>query len=244
MKKLKKRRTSREGLVYGHLERVSRDLLKDHYNIIQRYVGKGSGIYALYRKDRLVYVGLAKALSGRVRQHLRDRHKETWDQFSIYLTVRDQHIKELESLVLRIAKPKGNAQGGRLSGSRDLKKKLQQAVKQQYQQEVAGLFARSARAAKALRNGDKGEKEKLLQLFPEGARVKATNRKKMFRAVIRRDGQVRFDGTLYSSLSAAAVAALGRAVNGWWFWQVERGKNNWIRLKEARRAGIPIFRRK
>ncbi|SKA04900.1 Protein of unknown function [Enhydrobacter aerosaccus] len=91
----------------------------------------------------------------------------------------------------------------------------------------------------------KGNKEeKVLQLFPEGARVRATNHKKSFSAIIRRDGQVRFDGTLYSSLSAAAKAALGRSVNGWWFWQVERGKNNWIRLHEARRAGIPIFRRK
>ncbi|TAJ86347.1 MAG: DUF2924 domain-containing protein [Reyranella sp.] len=244
MKTPKPRRTRREGLVYGHLERVSRDLLKEHFATVQRYVGKGSGIYALYRKDRLIYVGLASALSGRVRAHLRDRHKETWDQFSIYLTVRDQHIKELESLLLRIAKPESNVQGGKLFGSRDLKSKVQQAIRQQYKQEMAGLFARSSRAAKALPKANKEEKEKVLQLFPEGARVRATNHTKSFRAVIRRDGQIRFDGKLYGSLSAAAKAAIGRSVNGWWFWQVERGKNNWIRLREARRAGIPIYRRK
>ena len=52
-----------------------------------------------------------------------------------------------------------------------LKMKLQQAIRQQYQQEVAGLFAKTSRADKAMRNGNRDEKEKLLQLFPEGARV-------------------------------------------------------------------------
>ena len=170
MKTRKTGRQHREGLVYGHLERVSRDLLKDHYSIVRRYIGRGSGIYALYNKERLTYVGLASALSGRIKAHLRDRHRESWDRFSIYLTVRDQHIKELESLLLRIAKPKSNVQSGRLSGSRDLKMKLQQAIRQQYQQEVAGLFAKTSRADKAMRNGNRDEKEKLLQLFPEGAR--------------------------------------------------------------------------
>lgn len=244
MKTRKTGRQHREGLVYGHLERVSRDLLKDHYSIVRRYIGRGSGIYALYNKERLTYVGLASALSGRIKAHLRDRHRESWDRFSIYLTVRDQHIKELESLLLRIAKPKSNVQSGRLSGSRDLKMKLQQAIRQQYQQEVAGLFAKTSRADKAMRNGNRDEKEKLLQLFPEGARVRGTNRKKLYRAVIRRDGQIRYEGALYSSLSAAAKKAVGHHINGWWFWQVERGKGNWIRLREARRAGMPIFRRK
>jgi hypothetical protein len=156
------------------LERASRDLLKDHFSTVQRYVGKGSGIYALYRKDRLIYVRLASALSGRVRAHLRDRHKETWDQFWIYLTVRDQHIKELGSLLLRIAKPKSNVQSGKLFGSRDLKNKVQQAIRQLYKQEVAGLFARSSRNAKTLLNGDKEEKKKVLQLFLEGARLRVT----------------------------------------------------------------------
>jgi hypothetical protein len=55
---------------------------------------------------------------------------------------------------------------------------------------------------------------------------------------------VRHEGSLYASLSSAAKAAVGRSINGWWFWRVERGKNNWIRLKAARHAGIPIFRRK
>lgn len=244
MKKRKTRRQRREGLVYGHLERVSRDLLQDHFSVVRRYIGKGSGIYVLYRGDRLAYVGLASALSGRLKAHLRDRHKASWDRFSIYLTIRDQHVRELESLLLRIAKPKSNVQSGKLFGSRDLRTKVQQAIKQQYQVQVAGLFARTTRADKAIRNGDKEEKEKLLQLFPEGARIRGTNRKTTHRAVIRRDGRVRYDGTLYTSLSSAAKAAVGRSINGWWFWQVERGKNNWIRLKEARRAGIPIFRRK
>ena len=33
-----------------------------------------SGIYALYRKERLYYVGLTTNLLGRINQHLKDRH--------------------------------------------------------------------------------------------------------------------------------------------------------------------------
>jgi hypothetical protein len=245
MKKPKRKRQRREALVYAHLERVSRDLLEDHFNIVQRFVGRGSGIYVLYRKDRLYYIGLASALSARLKAHIRDHHKSSWDRFSIYLTVKDQHVREIESLLLRIARPAGNRVTGKPAGSRDLKAKLQRAMKERYQQEVAGLFARSSRAAKSIGQAvSSEEKERLLQLFPEGARVRGTNRKNTFRATIRRDGQIRFNGALHASLSSAAKKAVGHAVNGWWFWQVERGKGNWIRLREARRAGIPLYRRK
>jgi hypothetical protein len=39
---------------------------------------------------------------GRLKGHLRDCHKGLWDRFSVYLTSDAEHIKELESLLLRI----------------------------------------------------------------------------------------------------------------------------------------------
>jgi hypothetical protein len=63
---------------------------------------------------------------------------------------------------------------------------------------------------------------------------------KIFRATARRDGRVRYNGRYYSSLSLAGKAAIKRSVNGWWFWQVERGKGNWARLKKIREAGTPV----
>jgi hypothetical protein len=245
MKKPKKRRRKprNEALVHGHLERVSRRLLEEHFDVVRRFVSRGVGIYALYRKDRLYYVGLAGALSGRLKAHLRDHHKSSWDRFSVYLTMRDQHVKEIESLLLRIARPRGNRVSGRTTSSKDLRGLLQRAVKQHYQQDVKSLFARSSRADKLQgRKAPSTEEQKLVQLFPEGARIRGTNKGAVFRATIRRDGRIGYSGSIYSSLSAAAKVAVAHSINGWWFWQVERGKGHWVRLKKVNRAGMPIYR--
>jgi hypothetical protein len=54
------------------------------------------------------------------------------------------------------------------------------------------------------------------------------------RATLRLDGQVRYGDALYASPSAAARAAVGRNMNGWWFWHF-RHKGEWVRLRELRR---------
>jgi excinuclease UvrABC nuclease subunit len=97
-------KTSGSRLVKRHLEKASRKLLEDesYRKIIKDLVSSASGIYALYHDKRLKYVGLASDLPRRLAQHLHDRHSETWNTFSIYLTVKDTHMKELESLILRI----------------------------------------------------------------------------------------------------------------------------------------------
>jgi len=41
----------------------------------------------------------------------------------------------------------------------------------------------------------------------------------------------------------AAKAAIRGSVNGWWFWCVERGKGNWVRMTKIRKAGTAIFTR-
>lgn len=51
---------------------------------------------------------------------MKDRHYGSWDRFSVYLTLRDEHIRELESLLLRIVKPQGNKQGGKFVKSQNL----------------------------------------------------------------------------------------------------------------------------
>ena len=102
----------RKPLVTQHLERISRDALAKYQNIIRRYVRGRWGVYALYRGNRLYYVGLASNLSGRLNRHLKDRHKESWDRFSVYLTIGDSHLKELESLILRVVRPFGNKMAG------------------------------------------------------------------------------------------------------------------------------------
>ena len=76
-------RGDRRQLVCQHLENLSRVALEKYQDIIRDYVRHRHGIYALYRKDRLYYVGLAANLRSRLTAHLRDRHAGTWDRFSI-----------------------------------------------------------------------------------------------------------------------------------------------------------------
>jgi GIY-YIG catalytic domain len=117
-------------LVCQHLENLSREVLRDYKDIIREYVRHRHGVYALYRKTRLYYVGLASNLRSRLNSHLRDRHADTWDRFSIYLTVGDEHLRELESLVMRISTPKGNRQKGKFSRSEDLRRRFRRQVAQ------------------------------------------------------------------------------------------------------------------
>lgn len=104
----------RSSLVCQHLENISRDALEQYQDIIRQYVRNRQGVYALYSRGKLYYVGLARNLRMRLAHHLRDRHGESWDRFSVYLTIGDSHLRELESLILRIVKPKGNKQKGKV----------------------------------------------------------------------------------------------------------------------------------
>lgn len=98
----------RSALVCEHMENISREALERYQEIVRNYVRRRQGVYALYRHKKLHYVGLASNLRSRLRDHLKDRHGNSWDRFSVYLTIGDSHLRELESLILRIVRPGGN----------------------------------------------------------------------------------------------------------------------------------------
>lgn len=136
---MKHARRKSSGLVIEHLEGISRNAIKRYPEIVMEFAWKKSGVYALYKGRDLYYVGLAKNLRSRLRGHLRDRHAEAWDRFNVYLTQGDEHLKELESLVLRIASPKGNKQMGKFGGSRDLLGTFRQRIVDSQKRELAAL---------------------------------------------------------------------------------------------------------
>lgn len=88
----------RTPLVSQYLENISRDALREYQPIIREFVRRRHGIYALYNRNKLYYVGLASNLRSRLKAHLRNRHEDSWDRFSIYLTLDNRHVRELESL--------------------------------------------------------------------------------------------------------------------------------------------------
>ena len=69
-----------------------RQRIEQYQDIIREYVRKRHGVYALYRRGKLHYVGLASNLRVRLKQHLHDRYKDSWDRFSIYLTIDNRAI--------------------------------------------------------------------------------------------------------------------------------------------------------
>src|SRR5512145_2346885 len=115
-------------LLLGFLERISWRVLEDYPEIVADLIRRRAGVYALYRQDRLYYVGLASNLMGRIKHHLRDRHSGHWDRFSVYITQHDDHVKQLESLLLRIALPSGNRVRGDFGGPANLYRRLNRAM--------------------------------------------------------------------------------------------------------------------
>ena len=237
----RKRRRRREALVHAHLEGVSRSLLELHPDVVRNFIGRNAGIYALYRKDKLYYVGLATGLRGRLKAHVKNRHGLSWDRFSIYLTIKDQHLREIEALILRIASPPGAKQRGKLAKSRDMRRRIAAAIREKQSEQISALFARR-------RSGDNEDEiapirtknAQLIRLLPLGARLRASHNGKAYKAIARPDGRIRYNGNYYSSLTLAAKAAIRRTVNGWWFWKIKRG-GYWVRLTDIRKAGTPIY---
>lgn len=228
-------------LVSQYLEKISRSALEKHQAIIRKYVAKRHGVYALYRGNRLYYVGLASNLRIRLRHHLRDRHGQSWDRFSVYLTIGDSHIKELESLVLRIVSPPGNKTGGTFGKAENLRNQLSQALHQQLRKEVRELLGGPKKKTPVKPTPTSPPKSKgrlpvLSKYISTPLKLKAKFKNKTVTARVARNGKIRFAGKTHSSPSLAAAAACGRKTcNGWIFWSYERAPGDWVRLNQLRK---------
>jgi hypothetical protein len=215
-KRSRSHRGKYDALLFQHLEKVSGKLLTAYPDIIRDLIGKQSGVYALYKRNGLYYVGLARKLSSRLKSHLRDRHKGSWDSFSIYLTNNDRHMKEIESLLLQIARPRGNRVGGRPSGSENLKVRLGKAIRVRKREKANSLIGRHLRDEAAVVGHTRSSDRKTLPfLFPQGCKLRGERNGKKSSGYITKTGQVRVKGKSYDSLSAAGKAAYGSRVNGW-----------------------------
>jgi hypothetical protein len=132
----------RTPLVCQQLENISREALGKYQDIIRQYVRRRHGVYALYRRGKLHCVGLASNLRSRLGHHLRDRHQDSWDRFSVCLTIGDTHLKELEALILRIVKPAGNKVKGKFGKCEDIRKKFARDVRRQQRDELRSLLGK------------------------------------------------------------------------------------------------------
>jgi hypothetical protein len=227
----------RAQLVCQQLENVSSVVLEEYQDIIRHYIRGRNGVYALYKGERLYYVGLATNLRGRLKQHLKDRHRGLWDRFSVYLTIGDHHIKEMESLLLRIVRPAGNKQIGKFVRCESLNKKLARDIKTLQREELASILGDKRRA---IAGRDSADERPVLAPYVHQIRrnrLRARYKGKVIRARVRRDGSITVRGATgrrFNSPSMAAIHVLKRNANGWDFWQYERSPGEWVRLTRLR----------
>ena len=230
-------------LVGGFLERISVKAFEKYHREITELVQTQHGVYALYKNDRLYYVGLAVDLRRRIKQHLRDKHGGRWNRFSLYLVRKVDHIKEIESLLLRIADPAGNKQGGRLRKATNLERQLRRMMELRQRAELDEIFIRQPRAAAKSTRGTGGGRTKTktkrgadrpLKGIIGGKRIYATYKGKEFKAIVYLNGRIKFNGRFFDSPSAAGVAARQRSTNGWTFWHV-RKDGELVKLCELRK---------
>ena len=232
----------RSQLVCQHLENISRDALQKYQAIIRRYVRHRQGVYALYRRNKLYYVGLAGSLQSRLSMHLRDRHADSWDRFSVYLTIGDSHLRELESLILRVVKPSGNKQKGKFAKSEDLRRKLAHDFRSSFTAEIDAMFGKPARRTPARATTHRipasapGRTPALARFVSTPLILRAHHKGHKLTARVRRNGTILFAGKVYTSPSVAGAAAVKRKTcNGWTFWEYERAPGDWITIDALRR---------
>jgi hypothetical protein len=231
-------------IVSQHLENISRTMLEEFQDLIRDSLRGRHGIYALYKGDKLYYVGLASNLRARLKQHLRNKHGENWDRFSVYLTIDDKAIKELETLLLRILKKSdGNRLGGRFVRSQNLAQQLKRNIQEHNRAQLSDLLG-SARPIKPGQPGRPGESSTknhngarplLSQYFNKRVVLRARYKQREYVARVQLDGTIRYAGKTYKSPSAAAAAVRGQASTGWHFWRYRRARGDWVRLETLRR---------
>jgi len=229
-------------LVCQHLENISRRMLEEYQDVIRSFVRGRNGVYALYRRGKLYYVGLASSLSGRLKKHLRDHHSKSWDRFSVYLTIGPQYMKEIESVLIRISNPPGNKQKGKFVRSENLLPQLKAAYRERRRQEEIDIFGVRKKRKKPPTRRRKKQRTKGRSLVLKKhldklktKRLRGSVKGKTVRARVLKNGQISFGGQRYRSPSRAAAVACGtRTRNGWRFWTYERAPGDWVPLSELR----------
>ena len=238
-------RRSEKQLVVQYVEKISRKLLERYPLIIREFARRQHGIYALYKGNKLYYVGLASNLRNRLRSHLRDKHGGTWDRFSMYLTLSDEHLKELESLVLCIANPKGNVVAGKFKKAKNLKRTIKRKIKEMQRVEQRDLLGEDDELVTPKdRRKETNDLGILAQYVAKRFHIRFIYKGKKYIAHVRKDGWITFDRKSaryqkfkekkYKSPSGAGSAVTGLPCDGWKHWEYRSENGDWVKLDNLR----------
>ena len=128
-----KKKSDKGALIKGMSKRLPVELLDEpsFKDGLQQIMRNYAGVYALYRKNTLYYVGLATNLYWRLKGHTKNRHKGKWDRFAIFRVDRVRYLKDIETLLLCVATPPGNKVSGHLHRDADLTRVLRRIQSEQ-----------------------------------------------------------------------------------------------------------------
>ena len=245
--KRKKEPRGTRKLVTQRLEHLSKSLFEEHWGLVKELIGGQHGVYALYDEGELYYVGKSINLKGRVKQHLHDRHLGAWTHFSLYLVRREEHISEIEALLIQIANPKGNKARPKGRSTKDLAKELKKAVKAKQKEELKRMFGSQSKSQKVEPRSKSKPKPKLkLQsgkrtmagFDPTGLVKRKTKLQREYKgkehiAYLFPDGTFEYGNRIYDNATDAARKAKKKhAVNGWRFWQIRDENIEWVLLRD------------
>jgi len=240
--KKKSKRKSRS-IVTGYLEKISSKVFDEYRKQITELIKGNYGVYALYRREKLYYIGLASDFKKRLNYHLRDHHKGKWTHFSLYIIRKTDHIREIEAILLRIADPTGNYIKGKLKGSRNIRPTLKRIMTEDSKRVIGEILGQTQKPKKKGRTRAKrkkrGEGDRPLKGFLRGwQRIYATYKGKDYKAKVRPNGTIEMipGGQLYDSPSAAALAIIQKGQrNGWLFWKYKDKSGVLVQLVKLRK---------
>ncbi|MDD5134975.1 MAG: GIY-YIG nuclease family protein [Phycisphaerae bacterium] len=218
----KKKKRKARSIIAGHLEKIGSEVFEDYKSVITDLIRGNQGIYALFKKDRLYYVGLARNLKSRINAHTKDGHQNKWTHFSLYIIRKEDHIKEIESLVLRISYPKGNKVRGKLKQSKDLRPLLKNRLIEEWEKRLGGIIGGRSKPAGRIkkRKINKTNERPLQGYFQQGKVIYANYKDKECKAWVYRNGRIKFNGNFFDSPSMAGIAVTKKKkINGWRFWK-------------------------
>jgi len=140
IEKIKKHKSLKGALIKGMSKNLPSEILTDEVfkKKLQELMRGYAGIYALYKGEKLYYVGLTGNLHGRIRWHLKDRHSGKWDYFKIFRIQKVRYLKDIETLIHHIAETQGNRIKGRVSRDADLMRVLRE-VQREYEKKAKSI---------------------------------------------------------------------------------------------------------
>ncbi len=241
MAKTKKKTRKSKPIVEAYLERIGQKVFKDFSSVITGLIKGNQGIYALYKKDKLYYIGLASNLKIRIKHHLNDKHKNCWTHFSLYIISKQEHIKEFESVILRVAYPKGNSVKGKLSRAKNLRPRLKKEMKEESVKQIDDIIGgrkKTVKKAKAKKTTlkIKSKDRPLKGIFPGGKVIYAAYKNEEYKAWVYSNGRIKYKGQFYDNPSAVGKAVIKRkTINGWTFWKYKNKKAQLVCIDTLRK---------